>query len=136
MRLLFQVSLVSLSLLGVADAFPQKTSCSSLLSANKAHEPVQILTANNVQPGSLNASSGYSSVQNTFSLCQVQGIIKYQANSKTGKIESNVNGNDTLTWELFLPNLQSYNGRFLAVGKRQGQNRNFFRDYDTVNRLS
>ncbi|KAH8694195.1 putative feruloyl esterase B precursor [Talaromyces proteolyticus] len=106
------------SVWGIVNVSSQKHDCSSLASTQQAKNAVQILTAIEVLPGSLNLSSntGEGSIKNKFQLCQVQGIIKYQANPRNGKVEFDVNGNDTITWELFLPDPENYNGRFLAVG--------------------
>ena len=117
MKFVFFASLFSVW--SLANANSQETNCSSLALTHQTHKSVQILTVKEFLPDSVNLNnSGEGSIQNTFGLCQVQGFIKYHANPRTGKIEFDANGNDTLTWELLLPDPKNYNGRFLAVGER------------------
>lgn len=99
-------------LTSVATAIPHTSSesrCSNLIHAHFSGG-VKILQIASIPALGLNVSS----TLNQFELCRVQGIIKYQAG---GDDTPDDNGNDTLTWELFLPTISDYNGRYLAVGK-------------------
>ncbi|KAE8330265.1 Tannase/feruloyl esterase [Aspergillus sergii] len=105
----------------------QKADCASLAGAqidNAAH----IHHAQNVPIGGLTLSSNGSPVKNDLPLCHVQGTINYMAG---GDATPDPNGNNTLTWELFLPDQSHYNGRFLAVG-----NGGFAGDIDNTTMLS
>lgn len=53
-----------------------------------------------VPVGSLNVSN----ITNIFALCQVTGKVKY-------------GGNETLNFEIWLPDVNAYTGRFMAVGR-------------------
>lgn len=74
----------------------------------------RIHLAKNVPIGGLTLSSNGNSIQNELPLCHVQGSINYMAG---GDATPDPSGNNTLTWELFLPDQIHYNRRFLAVGK-------------------
>lgn len=82
--------------------------CAALTKAG-TNPAVDVSQAVEVPPFSLNISS----IVNEISLCWVQGTIKYSAESD--KLDAS--GNNTLTWELFLPDPAKYNGRYLMTGK-------------------
>lgn len=87
-----------------------KSDCADLAKAD-TNPAVEISQAVEVPPDSLNISS----IVNEISLCWVQGTIKYS--TENGKLDSS--GNNTLTWELFLPEPTKYNGRYLMTGKEK-----------------
>jgi hypothetical protein len=60
------------------------------------------------QPGTLNSSG----IVNKLKFCRVQGTVDYDQDDMPTS-----NGPNTLTWNLYLPEPNNYNGRFLAVGK-------------------
>ena len=72
--------------------------------------------AQSVPIGGLTLSDDGNSVQNQVPLCHVQGTIDYIAG---GDATPDPRRNNTLTWELYLPDEPYYNGRFLAVGKSE-----------------
>ncbi|CRG85522.1 hypothetical protein PISL3812_02574 [Talaromyces islandicus] len=86
---------------------PTKPDCAALTKAG-SNSAVEVSQAVEVPPSSLNISS----IVNEISLCWVQGTIKYSAESD--KLDAS--GNNTLTWELFLPDPAKYNGRYLMTG--------------------
>ncbi|KAJ5375741.1 hypothetical protein N7517_007747 [Penicillium concentricum] len=57
--------------------------------------------------GTLNSSG----IINELTLCRVQGTISYDTEDLP-----NLNGSNTLTWQLYLPITFKYNGRFIVVG--------------------
>nr|AQQ72604.1 feruloyl esterase [Talaromyces piceae]ATQ35973.1 feruloyl esterase [Talaromyces piceae] len=87
-------------------AQPSKLECASI-AKERTNPAVEISRAVEVPAHGLNISS----VVNEIPLCWVQGTIKYNANDKL-----DVSGNNTLTWELFLPSPDTYNGRYLMTG--------------------
>ncbi|CAG8372342.1 unnamed protein product [Penicillium salamii] len=58
-------------------------------------------------PGSLNSSG----IVNEFTFCRVEGTIHYDQD-----VTPVDRGPNTLTWNLYLPAPNDYNGRFMAVG--------------------
>jgi hypothetical protein len=89
---------------------PTKPDCAELAKAG-TNPTVDISQAVEVPPNSLNISS----TVNKVSLCWVQGTIKYSA--ENDKLDAS--GNNTLTWELFLPDSAKYNGRYLMIGREK-----------------
>lgn len=87
-----------------------KPACADLAKAG-TNPAVDISQAIEVPPNSFNISS----IVNEISLCWVQGTIKYSAEND----ELDASGNNTLTWELFLPDLAKYNGRYLMTGNEK-----------------
>ncbi|KAB8263107.1 Tannase/feruloyl esterase [Aspergillus pseudonomiae] len=84
--------------------------------------------AQSVPIGGLTLSDDGNSVQNQVPLCHVQGTIDYIAG---GDATPDPRRNNTLTWELYLPDEPYYNGRFLAVG-----NGGFAGDIDNTTMLT
>ena len=65
------------------------------------------VTATPIAAWSLSIPNGLTNITgNKFALCRVTGTIAYGDN-----------GNDTLNFELWLPDKSTYNGRYVAVGK-------------------
>ncbi|KAF6786570.1 feruloyl esterase [Colletotrichum sojae] len=80
------------------------TSCDSLPEIVKAAVPgLEAVTASLIPAGSLNVSS----VFNDASFCRVNGTVPYPENN-------------TVLFEVWLPEGSSYNGRFLAVARGTG----------------
>ncbi|CAG8089641.1 unnamed protein product [Penicillium olsonii] len=81
--------------------------CSSLLNLTLA-PGYEVSNAAIFQSETLNASG----IVNTVALCRVEGTIHYGHDLAPGD-----DGPNTLTWNLYLPKPNDYNGRFIAVGK-------------------
>lgn len=98
-----------------ADSSTRSTSltCSELVNVDLG-SGIQVSSAVNVAVGELLVPtySGIGTLNNSFPLCSVEGIITYDTNDT-----ADINGDNTLTWQFYLPEVADYNGRFMIVGK-------------------
>jgi len=102
---LARIYLITLTALAAVQA----TSVSKHLSdCDKLSSGYGVFDTTAFSPGTLNSSG----VVNTLTLCRVQGTISYDKDDTPVS-----NGTNSLTWNLYLPILSGYNGRFIAVGK-------------------
>ncbi|KAH8651216.1 putative feruloyl esterase B precursor [Xylariales sp. PMI_506] len=95
-----------------AVSIPRSISCSTLLDT-VVSDGIELLTAVDVEAGALSVAS-YSggTILNSFPLCHLTGSISYGTDGLTTEL----NGPNTLTWEMYLPTAENYNGRFMVVG--------------------
>lgn len=95
-------------------AYAPTISCSSLVNVQLGGG-IEVLSAVEFGVGDLVVPS-YSggTIDNAYPLCQVSGNITYGADDVAQS-----HGDNTLTWQLYLPDAEYYNGRFMVVGKGQ-----------------
>lgn len=100
------LGLLSVSGLGWAAATSMSADtrmhCSSLLNTTLTGN-VSILETTFHEAHTVNSTSGSTQIYNTYSFCRVSGAIAYGHNS-------------SLNFLVYLPEVDTYNGRFMAVG--------------------
>lgn len=97
---LLTISILSSAAIATSIVRRHIVDCESLVSEKFQGNDINILNATSIAAGMLTIDE----VSNTISFCRVFAVTPYPANN-------------TLVYEVWLPDDVDYNGRFLAVGK-------------------